>query len=675
VGPYHVAYRISPGIGKAAFRNPARAQDPLRTLLVLVAGDLDATVSAAQSLGEILEVIDDPAQPEFVIHIDPARISALAALAEVLWVEELPETFALNNETRWVVQSNQEDVVPVWNHGIFGEGQILAEMDSGLDFNSCWFRDPDGDLPGPNHRKVIDYQTWGGNPYDGCDMGHGTHVAGTAVGDQSAVNPGNINYNGVAYKAKIAFQDVGLDDEGSCSGFYLNIPASLTMALTDAYSLGARVHTNSWGSHVNEYNAHARNVDNFMWSHPDLLICISNGNDGPMNGTVTAPATAKNCVSVGATNQAPNQDQVPSYSSRGPAYDNRIKPTVLAPGGSSPLIYSANNHPGNPPSPTCSVEGFTGTSMAAPAVAGGALLVRDYFAQGFYPVGEAGGDPLTPSAALVKAMLVNSGRDLALNGADQPNKAEGWGRILLNDALYFAGDTRELHVEQDDVGLATGEQVSFTYPVDSSAEPLEITLVWTDYPAAINANPALVNDLNLTVTSPTGVTYLGNFYSGGQSVGGGFVDHLNVEECVRRNAPVVGDWTITVTAEDVPEGGHQPFALVTTGSFSGWPLTPAGLDEKPALERVRLGLARPNPTSGNTTLGFSLTAAGKARLAIYDASGRRIALLADGTFGAGARSCEWNGRTEQGTPVADGVYFYRLEADEVVISRKLTFVR
>jgi len=230
-------------------------------------------------------------------------------------------------------------------------------------------------------------------------------------------------------------------------------------------------------------------------------------------------------------------------------------------------------------------------------------------------------------------------------------------------------------VEQDNIGLATGEQVSFTYPVDSSAEPLEITLVWTDYPAAINANPALVNDLNLTVTSPTGVTYLGNIYGSGQSVGGGFVDHLNVEECVRRNAPVVGDWTITVTAEDVPEGGHQPFALVTTGTFSGWPPTPEGLEEKPALERVRLGLARPNPTSGNTTLGFTLTAAGKARLAIYDASGRRVALLADGSLGAGTHSYEWDGRTDQGTPVADGVYFYRLEADEVVISRKLTFVK
>ena len=77
-------------------------------------------------------------------------------------------------------------------------------------------------------------------------------------------------------------------------------------------------------------------------------------------------------------------------------------------------------------------------------------------------------------------MLVNSGQEMG--AADQPNNNEGWGRVLLNDALYFQGETRELHVEDDNIGLATGEQVSFQYEVDSSAEPLEVTLVWTDYP-------------------------------------------------------------------------------------------------------------------------------------------------------------------------------------------------
>lgn len=674
VGLFHVAYRISPEIGKMAFRDSARMQDSRRTLVVLTADDLFSTTDGARSLGTVLEMFDDPSQMGFVVNIDPALIPALAALPEVLWVEEKPETFVLNNTTRWVVQSNVLRVLSIWDHGIFGEGQILCEMDSGLDYNSCWFRDTGDAPPGPAHRKVIDYKTWGGGvAYDGCVLGHGTHVAGTAVGDQSYIYPGITDYNGMAYKAKLAMQDVGTDDSNACTQGLLGVPSSLLSAFSDAYALGARVHTNSWGSSSHAYTTMSANVDNFMWSHPDFLICFANGNDGPAGSTVGSPATAKDCVSVGASQQAPDQDLMASYSSRGPAPDGRFKPTVTAPGGPT-YIISANNHIGNPPSPTCATQGypFEGTSMATPAVAGCALLIRDYFAQGFYPLGVAGGNPLLPSAALVKAMLVNTATDMGTG--DQPNNAEGWGRILLNDALYFQGDTRELHTEENSPGLATGEQATYEYAIDSSAEPIEVTLVWTDYPASPSANPSLVNDLDLTVVSPAGDTYLGNVYSGGQSVTGGVKDNLNVEECVRRASPEIGVWRITVRGASVPQGVHQPFALVTTGSFANWPETMT-VDEGSPLTRIQLEPARPNPTSGSATLAFTLPEPGEARLTVFDASGRRVARLADGRFAAGAHRFEWSGRSDDGRSAANGIYFYRLEAEGTVITRKLTRVR
>jgi hypothetical protein len=673
VGPYHVAYRISPEIGHMTFRDPLRVQDPDRTLTVLVADNLFSTVDATRSLGTVLETIDDPSQPGFVVRVDPSRIPNLARLPEVLWVEEKPETFILNNTTRWVVQSNQTNVLPIWNHGIFGEGQIVCEMDTGLDYNSCWFRETDYAPPGPTHRKVIDYKEWGGVAYDGCAIGHGTHVAGTVVGDQSYINNGIIDYNGMAYKAKIMIQDVGQDDPASCSSGGLNVPSNLVPTFTDAYSLGARVHTNSWGSSSHAYNSMCANVDNFMWSHPDFLICFANGNDGPSGSTVGSPATAKDCVSVGADEQAPTQDIVASYSSRGPAVDGRFKPTVMAPGGPT-YIVSANNHNGNPPAPTCATQGypFTGTSMATPAVAGCALLIRDYFAKGFYPIGVAGGNPVSPSAALVKAMLVNSARDMGTG--DQPNNNEGWGRLLMDDALYFQGDTRELHAEDNAIGIATGEAVIYNYRVDSSAEPLEVTLVWTDFPASPSANPSIVNNLNLVVTSPSAARYLGNVYSGGESTTGGTADNLNVEECVRLTSPEVGMWTITVQAANVPQGGQQPYALVTTGSFGNWPGTTA-VDQGAPSAGIQLDPARPNPTSGSTTLAFRLPSAGTARLTIFDASGRHVATLAEGMFAAGDHRYEWSGRSDAGAAAANGVYFYRLETDATVITRKLTLVR
>ena len=672
VGLYHTAYRISPEIGNVTFIDPARANDPLHTLNVMVAENLFTTAAAAGALGSVLEVANDPSLPMFVIHIDPARIAELAALTEVMWIEEAPENFVQNSTTKWVIQSNVSNQTPVWNQDIFGEGQILAAMDSGLDYNSCWFRDTGAAPPGPSHRKVIDYKTWGGVAYDGCDVGHGTHVVGTAVGDQSFINPGSFTFNGMAYKAKVAFQDIGIDNTSTCSSGSVNAPGSLTNAFTDAYDLGARVHTNSWGSSLHFYNGHCANVDNFMWSHPDFLICYSNGNNGPGGGTVGTPTSAKNCVSVGATEQANRQHIVASYSSRGPTNDGRIKPTVMAPGGAgNTSIISANNDPGNPPAETCLSQGnpyFQGTSMATPAVAGSALLVRDYFAQGFYPLGAAGGDALLPSAALVKAMLVNSGQDMGT--LDQPNNNEGWGRILLNDTFFFDGDDRELRVEDETLGLATGEQAVFHYEVDADFEPLEITLVWTDYPATTGANPAIVNNLNLTVQSPGGAIYRGNVYSGGESTTGGSADNLNVEECVRRATPELGTWTITIDAANVPQGGHQPFALVAAGGFGNWPASTAVGDGE-IKTALQLFPAQPNPSSGISTLRFRLANAGVARLNVFDAAGRRVARIADAAMSAGDHSFVWDGRASNGAPAANGVYFYRLEAGGSAITRKL----
>ena len=149
VGPYHPAYRISPEIGQIPFRDPERARDPLRTLMVYVAQDPFSTAASASLLGTVLGMIDDPMLPGFVLHVDPARVAQVAALSDVVWVEEKPETFILNNTTKWVVQSNVSPQVPIWDQGIFGEGQILCEMDTGLDYNSCWFRDIGQRPPGP----------------------------------------------------------------------------------------------------------------------------------------------------------------------------------------------------------------------------------------------------------------------------------------------------------------------------------------------------------------------------------------------------------------------------------------------------------------------------------------------------------------------------------------------
>ncbi len=568
VGPFHPAYKVSPSVGKQTYANPVRAQDPSLWLKIsLFPGESGPLLAAeVEAMGaEVKEVITKPLGDLLVVHAPPGLIPALARLLPVEWIEEVPECFLLNNRTRWVLQSNQTDYTPVWNRGLHGEGQMIGIMDSGLDFNSCFFRDPEGDPIGPNHRKVHAYRLTGGAAYDGCSTGHGTHVTGTVLGED--IFGANSTYNGLAYKARVTFQDVGQDDSWSCTTGSVNIPSDLEPSYQNTLNDGAYLHTNSWGSSSNSYDSMAQDVDNFMWNHKNFLIFFAMGNSGPNSGTIGSPATAKNCVSVGATQQAPSQDQMASYSSRGPTYDQRRKPTIVAPGGASNnYINSADNHTGNPPSPTCNVQGnpFMGTSMATPAAAGAGLLVRQYFTEGFYPTGSpVPSNVFVPSAALIKAVLVNAGTPI---GGSFPDNNQGWGRILLNDALYFAGDARRLSVVDETVGISTGQTRTYTYHVGAS-QPLEIVLVWTDYPAAQGAGVALVNDLDLEVSAPMGF-YLGNVYANGQSTTGGSADRRNVEECVQFNTPQPGTYTVTVRAYSTPHG-PQPFALVVTGDLAG----------------------------------------------------------------------------------------------------------
>ncbi|RMF58143.1 MAG: T9SS C-terminal target domain-containing protein [Calditrichaeota bacterium] len=89
----------------------------------------------------------------------------------------------------------------------------------------------------------------------------------------------------------------------------------------------------------------------------------------------------------------------------------------------------------------------------------------------------------------------------------------------------------------------------------------------------------------------------------------------------------------------------------------------------------------PNPFNPSTTISFALphvSPTGRARITlhIFDVNGRRVRTLAEGEFAAGNHRVVWDGRDDNGVPVASGVYFYRLTTGSgFVTTRKMVLLR
>jgi subtilisin family serine protease len=629
-------------------------------------GRLEATKDSLRALGaKVINVF--AAQPDLAFYhviasLDAAALDAAAAIPTVLnlsyssprayFDDELSNQINANNLNTDGTVTGPGYLAWLQGIGLNGSGVTWAVTDSGVD---------------RSHPDLINGIS-GGYSYPGCPAsalpgddnasgGHGTHVAGTiagrGVGDGSGPASetdaaGYLHGQGVAPAASIfALNPICVNSVPwpPAGGWQENSKQALIGGATGT--------NNSWTSGEGAgrgYLASARTHDimvrdgNFDTAALEpFVLLFSAGNSGPNASTITAPKEAKNAIIVAASNnqRAGSTGALASFSSRGPAIDGRIMPTVAAPGATihstrrlaggaqcATAIAGTSNAAGQALYSACS-----GTSMASPHVAGSAVLLTQWWRNN--------NSDATPSPAMLKALLINGSTDMS-GTAPIPNNDEGFGRVNVPGSL--ARGLNGVYRDQTTVLSSPGQVFELNVGVPSSTEPLRVALVWTDAPGAADANPALVNNLDLEVVSG-GETFRGNVFSDGASVTGGSADNRNNIEIVRR--PVTsGNATIRVIATalngDALAGNgsvgtpRQDFALVCSNCASQPDYT---LDITPTTRSV----CAPASVSYAVNVGSVLGYVEPVTLSVSDAPTGTTAVIGGGASAVtppGARSVD-----------------------------------
>ena len=287
------------------------------------------------------------------------------------------------------------------------------------------------------------------------------------------------------------------------------------------------VQNHSYGVGIeNFYGADAAAYDETVISNPSLLHVFSSGNSGTSANTtgiysgLTGFAnltgsfkTAKNIIVVGATDSF---GVATAFSSKGPAFDGRVKPELVA-------------------------FGEAGSSGAAALVSGTALILQQTYKQLYGSL---------PASSLIKAVLINSADDVGNKEVDYTN---GYGSLNALNAVKTLQSGRFMNGSVSHSGMQL-----FTVSVPAGIKKIKVTLVWNDPPAASNASKSLMNDLDLELIHPaSGQTWkpwvLNNFpdLDSLQQLASRKRDSLNNAEQVTLDNPLAGNYEFHVTGFNV----------------------------------------------------------------------------------------------------------------------------
>ena len=518
----------------------------------------------------------------FEIDRTTSALAWLVAQDEIEWLEEKFWAITANDVADTVLkapdlwsQSTMTGINSSWN-GVDGTGIVVTVADSGLDSGVN-----DSTMHADFSDHILDIVSWGMTSAEASSCGsvaddgasdidgHGTHVAGSVLGDGTN-SSGNIK--GMAPEAQLYFQAIGVWCANAATSpsdyrYSLNgLPSNLTELFKAGADNGSRVHTNSWGAPVaGDYTTSSMQADIAARDHQNMTILFSAGNSGIDNNgdgevdfdSLGAPASAKSVLTVGASENdrptinsvwgttkysapistdrlADNISGLAAFSSRGPTDDNRLKPDIVAPGT---FILSAmtryNTKSVGWMAYNTSYVYMGGTSMSTPLTAGATALLLEHL------IDNMGHED--PNSSLVKAIFAASATDMVgqysstTNGAGEtaPNNHEGWGRVDMRSALNTTW--------VDNESVTTGVNRGWSFNIPSNAPDLNVVVSWTDKESTPSAGTNLVNDLDLAIKDPSGTwTELSN--------------NIDTLRGLKFANPAQGTWEVHINGTNVPVG-------------------------------------------------------------------------------------------------------------------------
>jgi len=550
VTPYHPAFKLEEELLAALHEGQS---GPIQlNLLTMHDGAQDEVGAWVEAHGGA--VVEVSRETQFMtLRLALEALPDLAALDEVQWIDRWgPRQDDMNIAREFHGANHVESLF-----GLTGTGVRVEVLDSGCD---------------TSHPDLQPFLVHNNNSAGD----HGTCTSGIITGD----GLGNANARGAAPDAFLVVADYQFAYAGG-SRF-----AHTGQLVDPALPYQCVLQSNSWSTlpYTTQYNSTSQNLDRIAFAHARISILHAQSNNGTRS--CSGESWAKNIISVGAlfheNTLTATDDNWSSGASIGPAADGRVKPDlasfydrVLCTDQVGTAGYVNGNYFSN----------FSGTSAATPIVGGHLALVYQMWHLGLFGNAHPGATPFenAPYNTTAKALLINSATQWSFSGLadDRTRMHQGWGHPdlqRLSDEL-----ARIFVVDEADV-LANLQSKSYSLEVLPGEANLRATMVYRDFQGTTSSTLHRINDLDLTLTSPSLIVYHGNsgLMTSMTSSPGGAADTVNTVENVILTAPESGMWTVTVTASELNADSHvetpevdADFALVVSGAAEPPPTPPA----------------------------------------------------------------------------------------------------